>query len=341
MRIMRVLADNCISTVNIPNKLEVAYGFDYNTVLNLYASVNGDDGLAIWDPLSGKVVAEFDEFDEIFRDAVFRDTLFLPGNRVGVSSSEYDHGGHIQIYNLGKDNSEKERFVIDKDLPMTYPGALALSPQKNLLVTEPFPPKWGVYEISMDWNELKVLKCREIIPGDGEDDDADGLYLISCSQDFQISTSQNGDLARSLLNVKVCFNTEGEIEIKQQETISHYILDGEEQQIWDLHGFVHDEQHLIIAHGDEIVLLESATDGSNAHLIASNVEPSLQIRLNSEGQLMVCEEKVIKLFEYKCNPRPLQDLCRCRIRNTIPIDYPHKVDSLAIPYMLKQYLLYK
>lgn len=84
---MRILEDICISTVNIPDKLEVAYGFDYNTVLNLYASFNGDDGLAIWDSLSGKVVAEFNEFDEVFRDAVFRDTLFLPGNRVGVSSS--------------------------------------------------------------------------------------------------------------------------------------------------------------------------------------------------------------------------------------------------------------
>ena len=339
---MRVLEDNCISTVNIPNNLEVAYGFDYNTVLNLYASVNGDDGLAIWDPLSGKVVTEF-EFYESFRmrDAVFRDTLFLPGNRVGVSSSEYDHGGYIQIYNLGKDNSEGESFVIDKYLPITYPGALALSPQNNLLVTEPFPPEWGVFEISMDWNDLKVLKCREIIPRNGEDDTADGLWLISCSQDFQISTCQNGDSAKSLSNVKVCFNAEGEVEIKQQETVSHYILDGEEQEIWDLNGIVHDGQHLIIAHGDDIVLLESATDGSNAHLIASNVEPSLQIRINSEGQLMVCEEKVIKLFEYKCNPRPLQGLCRCKIRNTIPFDYPDKVNSLAIPYILKQYLLYK
>lgn len=53
----------------------------------------------------------------------------------------------------------------------------------------------------------------------------------------------------SLSNLKVCFNTEGEVEIKQQETISYYILDGEEQDIWDLRGFVHDEQHLIIAHG--------------------------------------------------------------------------------------------
>lgn len=339
---MRVFEDNCISTVNIPNKLDVLYSFDYNTVLNLYASTNGDDGLAIWDPLSGKIVAEFDDFDEISHDVVFRDTLFLPGNRVGVSSSEYDHGGHIQIYNLGKDNSEEERFVIDKDLPMTYPGALALSPQENLLVTEPFScPEWSVYEISMDWNDLKVLKCREIIPGDGEDKGVDGPWLISCSQDFQVSTSQNGDTALSLSNVKVCFNTEGEVEINQQETITYYILDGEEQQICDLRGFVHDEQHLIIAHGHDIVLLESATDGSNAHLIASNVEPSLQIRINSEGQLMVCEEKVIKLFEYKCNPRPLQDLCRCKIRNTIPFDYPDKVNSLAIPYMLKQYLLYK
>ena len=63
-------------------------------------------------------------------------------------------------------------------------------------------------------------------------------------------------------------------------------------------GLVHDGQNLIIANEDEIVFLESMTEGSKAHLIASGVNSTGQMRINHEGQLMVCEEKVIKLFEY-------------------------------------------
>lgn len=328
---MRVFADNCISTVNVPTQLGNVYSFDYNIVLNLYATVSTDDGLTVWDPLSGEVVTTFEEVGENFRD-----TLFLPGNRVGLSSSECHHGGCILIYTLGKDNSVAETFEVD-NLPMTYPGAIALSPQKNLLVTEPFSPGWGVHEIAIDWNDLKVLKCREVFPGD--EDDETGIDMISCSQDFQVSVSNYEE--SSLSSAKVSFNSEGEVELKQQETISYYLLDGEEKQISAVRGFVHDEEHLIIANEDEIVLLESVTEGSNAHLIASDVKPSGQIRINSEGQLMICEDKVIKIFEYKCNPRALQDLCRHNIRNTIYTDYSDKVTSLAIPCTLKDFLLYK
>ena len=56
---------------------------------------------------------------------------------------------------------------------------------------------------------------------------------------------------------------------------------------------------------------------------------------------MVCEEKVIKLFEYNCNPRSLQHLCRHNIRKTICTDYRDKVNSLEIPSILKDLLLYK
>lgn len=183
---MRVFENNCVFIVNIFDKLEVVYGFDYSIVLNLYVCFNGDDGFVIWDFLSGKVVVEFDEFDEVFCDVVFCDMLFFLGNCVGVSLLEYDYGGYIQIYNFGKVDFEEESLVIDKDFFMIYFGVFVLFLQKNLFVIELFFFKWGVYEIFMDWNDLKVLKCREIILGDGEDDDVDGFCLISCLQDYQV-----------------------------------------------------------------------------------------------------------------------------------------------------------
>ena len=145
----------------------------------------------------------------------------------------------------------------------------------------------------------------------------------------------------------MCFNSDRTIQEEEQDTITYYMLDGERRELskdGDVrgYGFVHDGQHLIITNRDEIVLLESMTEGSNAHLIASNLtsfEP--QIRLNHEGQLMVCEDTAIKLFEYKCNPRNLQALCRHKTTKTIRTDYREKVNNFEIPNTLKDYLLYK
>lgn len=331
---MKVVPNNCVTTIKIPRKVESVYGVDYNPVLGLYATFNYDDGVSVWDPVSGKVLAEFEELGENFRD-----TLFVPGDRLAVSSSEGNHGGSIQIFTLGKDQSDSDEFEIE-DLPMTYPGALALSPGRNLLVTDAFNSGEGVHEISMDWHNLKVLKCREFDIGD---EDADGgISLLCCSPDFNVTTYVY--TPQILSSAKVCFNSEGEVEIQEQVTITYYMLDGEEKQIDEksITGLVHDGQNLIIAVDDEIVLLESITEGSNGHLIASDIEPSGQIRLNHEGQLMVCDTNCIKLFEYNCNPRPLQDLCRCNVRKTIhTVGYVDKVNSLAIPSMLKNYLLYK
>ena len=88
------------------------------------------------------------------------------------------------------------------------------------------------------------------------------------------------------------------------------------------------------------MLLESATEGSNAHVIASGVKPS-QIRINHEGQLMVCEKNAIKLFEYKNEVKSLQRLCRHNIRETIGTNCAERVKNLEISSLLKDYLLYK
>ena len=339
---MKVIPNNCVSEIRIPVSVETASGVDYNPVLGLYATFNYDDGVSVWNPLSGKVVAEFEDLGEDFRD-----TLFVPGNCLAISSCEGNHGGIIEICTVGEDKSDSTEFVIDSEnIPVTYPGAIALSPGGNLLVTDAFNSD-GVYEIFMDWHDLKVLKSREIIPVHEEADS--GIELLSCSRDFEVATYVPPIGSTSILSsAKVCFNSEEEVQIQGQEKITYYVLGGEEKQIeddsngqWSMAGLVHDGHNLIIANGDEIVLLESATEGSTAHLIASGVKPSGQIRINHEGQLMVCEEKVIKLFEYKNELRSLQSLCRRHIRETIRTVCAEKVNNLVIPSTLKDYLLYK
>ena len=328
---MKILKNNCVSKIQIPKS---ATAVDYSPVLDVFVTYNYDQGVAVWDPASRKIIARFRDVGEGFCD-----TLFLPGDRLAVSSSEGNHGGTVQIYTFGKDKSKPTKFEIaEKHLNMTYPGSLALSPNKKLLITDSFNPGVGVDEISIDWNDLKVLQSREIIPGDAEIEYA--VLLLCCSQDFEVVTyiSEESDLKTA----RVCLNSEGKTEVVEQCAITYYMLDGEKREIGeDVNGLVHDGKNLIIANEKEIVLLESMTEGSNAHLIASDITPSAQMRINHEGQLMVCEGKVIKLFEYSCNPRSLQALCRFKIRKTIHADYRETVKHLAIPGTLKDYLLYK
>ena len=360
----KVIPNNCVSEIKVPTRVLNANGVDHNPALGLYVTFNNYfDGVSVWNPMSGKVVAEFGGMGENFCDA-----LFVPGNRIVVSSSEVHHGGAVQIFNLDKnkcnsaesvkedddedtedehedegedeDAKSAELVIEDKYLTMTYPGAIALSPRRNLLVTDAFNGGEGVNEISLDWDNLKVLKSREIIPGDEEAES--GITLLCCSPDFKVATFT--DYPPILSTAKVCMTSEEEVQIQEQEKITYYRLDGQEHQIDEgIVGLVHDGENLIMANDNEskIVLLESMTEGSNAHLVASDVKPTGQMRINSEGQLIVCEGSVLKLFEYKCNPRSLQDLCRCHVRKTIWTGYIDKINTLEIPSVLKNFLLFK
>ena len=366
---LKVIPNNCVSEIKIPRRVRNANGVDHNPALGLYATFNNYfDGVSVWNPMSGKVVAEFEGIGENFRD-----TLFVPGDRVVVSSSEAHHGGAVQVFNLDKnkcnsaesvkeedddedteDEHENEDGSADEDidaksaalviedkyLTMTYPGAIALSPRRNLLVTDAFNGGEGVYEIAIDWDNLKVLDSKEIIPGDEEDES--GITLLCCSPDFKVATFS--DYPPILSTAKVSMYSEEEVHIQEQEKITYYRLNGQEHQIDEgVVGLVHDGENLIIANDNEsrIVLLESMTEGSNAHLVASDVKPTGQMRINHEGQLIVCEESILKLFEYKCNPRSLQDLCRCHVRKTIWAGYIDKINTLEIPSVLKNFLLFK
>ena len=338
---MKVLVNNCVSKIKIPEGVNSGNGVDYNPVFDLYATIDYVDGVSVWSPVSGKVTAECD----LGADGDLH-MLFLPGDHIAISYSEAHHGGTIEIYSLEKGTFDSSELEIEVP-SLSYPGALALSPERNILVAGSAGMDGGLYEIVMDWDNLKVLKTRELcIPEDEESEF--GIDQLCCSPDFKVITSHHENTC-TLSIAKVCFDSDGDseredeekMEMEGQATITYYMLDGEENQINDLTGFVHDGQNLIIANGDKIVLLESITEGSNAHLVASDVKPSGQLRLNHKGQLMVCEEKVIKLFEYSCIPRSLQDLCRCCVRKAIHTCYSNAVKGLEIPSTLKEYLLYK
>ena len=302
----KVLANNCVSEIKVPEGVGSADVADFSPALGLYVTYNYDYGVAVWDPDSRKVIARFKDVDE------FCDTLFLPGDRLAVSSSGLYTGGTVDIYTFDKTKSKPVKSTLEgrRDLPMSSPGALALSPNKTVLLLEAYG--FGVYEVVMDWNNLKVIKSEEIDLSNTDEEIEEMMLELSCSPDFKVATYNfNFSSGHTCIRTaKVCFISDGKIKEEEHQTITYYMLDGERRDLskdGETMGcaLVHDGQHLIIANRDEIVLLESMTEGSNAHLIASNITPSGQMRINHEGQLMVCEETVIKLFEYKCNPKTL------------------------------------
>ena len=360
---MKVLANNCVSTVKIPEGVNSGNGVSYNPVLGLFVTMDFNEGISVWNHVSGEVMAECD----LGPDGDLNMSL-LPGNRVAVSCSEAHHGGSVEIYSLEKDTFDSSELEL-KVPSLSYPGVIALTPQKSLLVAGLVQLDPGLYEIFMDWKNLKVLKMREIcVPLPEEDEEYEGIGLLCCSPDGEVIRAEYDieyEALCSLIIAKISLtceqkeqNSEDEDEkrkeleqfkMQDEATVSYYMLDGEENHIDNLRGFIHDGQNLIIAEGEKIVLLESLTEGSNAQLIVSGLKPAEEdsrkevgMNLNHKGQLMVCDDKeFIKVFEYRCRLRSLQDICRCFIVDTIHTGYSDKVKSLAIPSTLKDYLLYK
>jgi len=133
--------------------------------------------------------------------------------------------------------------------------------------------------------------------------------------------------------------------VTTEETIEDCFINGEEHGLC-VRSLVHDGEYIIVAGDDEIIALESATEGSVGHVIVSSGIPddqdlaTGQIRLNDQGQLMVCDgSDVIKVYEYK-GLNTLQGLCRRQI-NRILKHRKDKVEDLPIPSNIKKFLLYK
>ena len=349
MSTIRVLANNCVSEVKIPKKIESAHTVDYNPVLGLYATVNRDRGrVFVWNPVTEEVVVSFSTTSDGFSEAIF-----LPGDRVGVSASEPNHGGSVKIYSI--DGKKSRRLKIERDqLPTTYPGPIALSPRKTLLLADAEYNCAEISEIFVDWDNLKVLKSSTINlstskheEDEEEEDEIYGTYFLCCLPDFKIISYELGSRGLSVATVRAI--SKEEVRCEERHSITYYMLEGQKKELkgiddCSVYGVVHDGEHLIIGNEDEVVLLESMTEGSTAHLIADvevNDFGQAGVRMNEKGQLMVCNDTVIKVFEYNCNPRTLMSLCRSNIRKNTPNNYRRKVNTLTIPQVLKDYLLYE
>ena len=178
----------------------------------------------------------------------------------------------------------------------------------------------------MDWDNLKVLKSSTI-------------DLSTPKHDWSLSVAE------------VCAISQEEVKCEERHSIAYYMLEDQKKEFKGVHdedcpvyGVSPDGEHLIIGNGDEVVLLESMTERSTAHLIADvkvNDFVKAGVGMNEKGQLMVCNDTVIKVFEYNCNPTTLMALCRYNIRKNTPNDYRSWVNTLAIPQVLKDYLLYE
>ena len=124
---MKVLANNCVSTVKIPEGVNSGNGVSYNPVLGLFVTMDFNEGISVWNHVSGEVMAECDLPSD------FKVSL-LPGNRVALSyqSGSY-YEGSVEIYSLEKDTFDF--FELELKMPSsTDPGVIALTPQKSLLV---------------------------------------------------------------------------------------------------------------------------------------------------------------------------------------------------------------
>ena len=57
---MKVLANNCVSKVKIPEGVNSGNGVSYNPVLGLFVTVDFYEGISVWNHVSGEVMAECD-----------------------------------------------------------------------------------------------------------------------------------------------------------------------------------------------------------------------------------------------------------------------------------------
>jgi hypothetical protein len=144
----------------------------------------------------------------------------------------------------------------------------------------------------------------------------------------------------------VRFTKEGVVELINLQTITYCMINGEKRSFEKVYGLEHDGKNVLVATDKDIIVMESATEGSPGHVIVGSgfSEFEGKIKLNDENQLMVCDGcGFIKVYDYK-RPNCLQGLCRYHINNSIKQNGKKKadgVDNLPIPRNLKDYLLHK
>ena len=59
---MKVLANNCVTKTEIPKGVNsgIGNGVSYNPVLGLFVTMDYNEGISVWNPVSGELMAECD-----------------------------------------------------------------------------------------------------------------------------------------------------------------------------------------------------------------------------------------------------------------------------------------
>ena len=192
-------------------------------MLGLYATVNRERGrVSVWNPVTEEVVASF----STTCDGLSR-VIFLPGDRVGVSASTTHHGGDVEIHTF--DGKKCRCLKIEGDqLRTTYPGPIALSPRKTLLLADVEDNCREIVAIFVDWDNLKVLKSSTIDlstpkheEDEEEEDDMCGTDFLCCLPDFKIISYELGNWGLSV--AKFCAISQEEVRCEERHSITYYV----------------------------------------------------------------------------------------------------------------------
>lgn len=338
---MKFLSDNCIQEIIAPQGRITA--FDYSSELNLIASFEHCNGICeLWNPETEEMVKEIDLESECLVDVIF-----LQYRYVAVTIEEGNHGNGICIHSV---DSGDEIMQVD-----THSGGYSGNGDFNYMVVSPdnrLLVGGLLSDFLLDFDNKKVVEERNIGDVSLSSDMSYLVQSLCCSKQtynticFTRIEEEDWLLEDGFCILVVDFSTDGKVLNTNVKEVTYCLIEGEKREIGKVSGLAHGGEYVIVATESEIILLESACEGSIGHEIVSSGIPMVdfmphgQMVVNHKNQLMVSHGgNFIRVYEYNRNDS-LQSLCRLRINNLLEGD-KDKVDQLPLSQIVKNYLLYK
>ncbi|KAK3733230.1 hypothetical protein QZH41_002000 [Actinostola sp. cb2023] len=256
---MTFFSDNCVRVIKVPTGN--INRFDYSSELNLVASSEfASSSATVWNPDTGEIVKEIELME------CHADILFLAGQYIGVPWDEANHGSGLAIYDI--DSGEQVLDIIE-----CYDGqciTAAMTPHKSLVIGGS-----GLTEFSLDFEKKKMIEKKRICDTD------DNVCYMCCSKDSYticycilyegtLKCLDVLEFASEIKDSESYSESDATKAVTTEETIEDCFINGEEHGLC-VRSLVHDGEYIIVAGDDEIIALESATEGSVGHVIVSIV----------------------------------------------------------------------
>lgn len=322
---MKFHSNKCIQEIKCPNGCGIL-AYDYSCELNLIASFGSILQIVfIWDPDTREIVKEIDLMMDFYNDVIF-----LAGPYIAVTCHDPLWTGFC-VYSI--DSGRRIIKVVEDECPKNdYDGCnkINLSPKNEIIFSG------CMIEYFLDLNTKKVVNKRHL-------HDWCSVLTMCCSK-FSYTICIAGDDPEEGFQ---CLNVEFSSNGKASSTVEHvtHCMIGGKKRVFEgkVTGLAHDGENIIVATQDDIIVLESANEGSIGHVIVSSGFSSHcdgQIRVNHKNQLMVSNcSNVIEVYEYK-QYDTLQACCR-HVINSILKQNKEKINKLPLPNLVKNYLLYQ